>query len=59
MMSAKSLKPIVKQVGVQIGQKRQRHSPIGIGLRFTPVVTFSGDTVMGALGTHSTYTTLN
>lgn len=49
----------VKHIGIQIHQERQSHTPIGIGIRFVPVVSLGNTTMVGVLGAKSTYTTLN
>ena len=49
----------VKQIGIQMHQERQSRQPVGIGVRFTPVVSMGKNTMIGVLGANSTYTTLN
>ena len=49
----------VKQIGIQVNRERQSHKPIGIGIRFTPVVSMGNNSMIGVLGANSTYTTLN
>ena len=49
----------VKQIGIQVHKERQSHKPIGVGMRFVPVVSMGNNTLIGVLGANSTYTTLN
>jgi len=49
----------VKHIGTQMHTERQSQAPIGVGLRFVPVVSMGNNTMIGILGANSTYTTLN
>lgn len=59
-LSKKQLEKIsAKQIGIQVHNERQSRTPIGVGLRFTPVVSMGKNTMIGVLGANSTHTTLN
>ena len=59
-LSKKQLQKLsAKHIGTQVHDERQSRTPIGVGLRFTPVVSMGNNTMIGVLGASSTHTTLN
>ena len=59
-LSKEQLKKIsARQIGIQVHNEHQSRTPIGVGIRFTPVVSMGKNTMIGVLGANSTYTTLN